>query len=154
MINDIETKAEGICKPIIENLGYELVETTFRDLYGNPTLTFYIYKKGGISLNDCEIVTNAINDVLDEADITRGEFYHLNVSSLGLDRLIITEDDFRRNLDEDIELIFAKKIGKMKRTHGKLIAYDESKITILEKNKKVSYDRLNIETVRPYIDFK
>lgn len=155
MKNTIEMNSKELAQPIIESLGYELVETEYKKLYGNPTLTFYIYRKGGITLTDCEKVSVAIGDVLEEHDVTMGAFYHLNVSSLGLDRPIITLDDFRRNLDEDVELIFNKEIGKMKKTHGVLISYDDDIVTIKEKTgKEVSYERKNLSMVRPYVSFK
>jgi ribosome maturation factor RimP len=113
-MNGIEMKAEETGRPVIEKLGYELVETQYKDIYGNPTLTFFIYKKGGVTLDDCEAVSNALDGVMDENDVTDGKFYHLNVSSLGLDRPILTDDDFRRNIGEDVELIFVEKIGKKK----------------------------------------
>jgi ribosome maturation factor RimP len=153
-MNGIEMKAEETGRPVIEKLGYELVETQYKDIYGNPTLTFFIYKKGGVTLDDCEAVSNALDGVMDENDVTDGKFYHLNVSSLGLDRPILTDDDFRRNIGEDVELIFVEKIGKKKKTHGILVSYDGEKITITENGtRKASYDRKNLGAVRPYIGF-
>lgn len=154
MKDTIELKSFELAQPIIENMGYELVQTEYKKIYGNPTLTFYIFKVGGITLNDCEKVSAVIGDVMEEHDVTMGAFYHLNVSSLGLDRPIITMDDFRRNLNEDIELIFVKEVGKKKKTHGKLIAYDEETVVIEEKGKQTTYQRLNLSVVRPYISFK
>ncbi len=152
-MNEVAMNAEAIAGPVIEGLGYELVETDYKKVYGNPTLTFYVYKKGGITHEDCEKISSALDSVLEENDISHGAFYHLNVSSLGLDRPIITEDDFRRNLDEDIELVFREPIGKKKSAHGILVAYDAESITIKEKGKEVAFLRDNLSAVRPYISF-
>ena len=59
---NIEEKVENLLKPIIENLGYDL------------------YSEKGIDLNDCEKVSNSINEKLDEADYIK-EQYYLEVSS-------------------------------------------------------------------------
>ena len=155
MSNEIETIAEELCKPIIENLGYELVETSYKKNYGENNLTFYIYKKGGITIDDCETVSKAVDSVLDENDVSRGEFYYLNVSSLGLDRPIISEDDYRRSLGEDIEVIFLPEYApKKKKIHGKLISYDVENITIEEKGKSFTYEKRSLSMVRPYLNFK
>ena len=152
MNNDIELKATDLVADIISDMGYELVETEYKKIYGNPTLTFYIYKKGGITLEDCEKVSNAIDPILENNDISYGAFYHLNVSSLGLDRPILTNDDYRRNLGEDIEVLFDEN-SKKKKTHGILISYNDDEIVIEEKGKQVTYERINLSTVRPYIKF-
>lgn len=152
MNNDIELRAKDLVSDLISDMGYELVETEYKKIYGNPTLTFYIYKKGGITLEDCEKVSNAIDPILEDNDISYGAFYHLNVSSLGLDRPILTNDDYRRNIGEDIELIFEES-SKKKKVHGILISYNDNEIVIEEKNKKVTYERIKLFTVRPYIKF-
>ena len=154
MIDDIAFKAKELTQTAIENFGYELVETEYKKIYGNPTLTFYIYKKGGISLEDCEKVSNIIDEILEKNDITYGAFYHLNVSSLGLDRPILTNDDFRRNIGEDIEIILANADNKKKKVHGILVSYNDENIVIEQKGKNTIYERVNLTTVRPYINFK
>ena len=155
MSNEIEMTAHELALPIVTELGYELVETKYTKNDGQNHLTFYIYKKGGIMIDDCEIVSKAVDPVLDEHDVSHGEAYFLNVSSLGLDREVITDDDYRRNLDEDLEIFFKPGCcGKRKKTHGILLSYDDEKITINEKGKKCIYLRENLEKVIPFIDFK
>ena len=115
MSNEIEVTAHELALPIIEELGYELVETRYTKSNGENNLTFYIYKKGGIMIDDCEKVSKAIDQVMDDNDVSHGEFYYLNVSSLGLDRPVVTDDDYRRSVDTDLELIFADGTEKKKK---------------------------------------
>ena len=155
MSNEIEVTAHELALPIIKELGYELVETRYTKSNGENNLTFYIYKKGGIMIDDCEKVSKAIDQVMDDNDVSHGEFYYLNVSSLGLDRPVVTDDDYRRSVDTDLELIFADGTEKKKKkTHGVLLSYDEETVTINEKGKKVTYKKENLATVRPYLNFK
>ncbi|MCR4661371.1 MAG: ribosome maturation factor RimP [Clostridia bacterium] len=155
-MNNVEIKAFNLCKEVIEKLGFELVEVTYKKEYGTPTLTFFIYIKRGVTLDDCELVSTTIDPLLDEADISNGELYHLAVSSLGLDRIIKTNDDLRRNLNCDIELKLIQNLSKKKEViHGILQSYDEEKIVIVDKNgKEKEYIRSNIEKMKPHIDFK
>lgn len=151
---NIVANAKEIISPVVEKLGYEVVDIEYKKQYGENDLIIYIYKKGGVSLDDCELVNNALDEVLDKADISEGQNYNLNISSPGLDRKVVSEDDYRRSLDTELELIFITPIGKRDKTHGTLIAYDEICVTLKQKDKDIKYDKTNISIVRPYINFK
>ena len=70
--------------PIIEDMGYEVVDIEYKKLYNQMNLTFYIYKQGGITIEDCERVNNALDAPLEQYDITQGQPYILNISSPAL----------------------------------------------------------------------
>jgi ribosome maturation factor RimP len=116
-------------------------------------LTFYIYHKNGITLEDCEKVNNALEEPLDRFDITNGAPYVLNISSPGLDRPIVSEADFRRSLDTEVEVLLKEKIGKKTKLWGILTQYDEQKIVLTKDNTNTEILRPNIKLVRPYIKF-
>ena len=152
-MNVVAQKAQELVTPIIENIGYEVVDIDYSKSYGENNLTIYIFKKGGVTLDDCEKVNNALDEVLDNNDITDGVAYNLNISSPGLDRPIVTKDDFRRNLDTEIEVLFIEPVGKKKKTNGILVAYDDDTVTLRSKDKDVVIDRKNASQIRPYIKF-
>jgi len=147
MANVVEKLTEVLSPKALE-LGYEIVEIK----YEKAELTVYIWKKGGVDLNDCEKFHNAASEMLDEVDFTSGAQYTLSVSSPGLDRLIISDDDYRRNLDEEVEIIFDKATGK-KKTHGKLVDYSQDEVVLSEGNKQKNYNKKDISVLRPYIKF-
>lgn len=149
----ITDKAYEHIVPIVESLGYEVVDVEYKALYGRNTLTFYIYKLGGITIEDCVRVNDALDGPLEIFDITDGAAYDLNVSSPGLDRPIVSDRDFERNYGEDVELVFAPTLSKKKHTHGILKSHNETTVTIDEKNVEKQYERKNIKIVRPYIKF-
>ncbi len=146
-------RAEEVIVPVAESIGYEVVEIKYGVMYGENNLTVFIFKKGGITLEDCEKVNDALETVLDENDITDGEAYNLNISSPGLDRPVVSDDDYRRSLDTEIEIIFKKPLGKKKKVNGILVSYDENAVTLKVKDKEVSFERNNFDVVRPYIKF-
>lgn len=152
-MDKISEKAYSVINDIVVALGYEIVDIEYKTMYSEYNLTIFIHKKGGITLDDCEIVSNAIEASLDEADITAGTAYNLNISSTGLDRLIVSNDDYRRNLDTEIELVFHKTLNK-KNAKGILSSYDENTITLLSKDKEIKYNKADCQIVRPYINFK
>ena len=89
---------------IIEKLGYSLIDIEYKKKSNGMNLTIFIDKKGGVSLNDCEIVHNAIDKILDELDPTQGESYFLNVSSPGLDRNLNSDVLLSLNIGEFVDI--------------------------------------------------
>ena len=89
----IETKVEELLKDIIENIGYELYDVRYEKEGKDYYLRIIIDKPEGIDINDCENVNNAINDMLDEADYIKDQYF-LEVSSPGIERILnhITPD--------------------------------------------------------------
>ena len=77
---NIESKVEKLLEDIIKNLGYELYDVRYEKEGKDYYLRIIIDKLEGININDCETVNNAINDILDEADYIK-EQYFLEVSS-------------------------------------------------------------------------
>ena len=135
---------------VVEANGYEVVEIKYFKEYGRYNLTDFIWSKDRVDLNGCETVHNALDPIMDKYEELFPEEYVLNVSSSGLDRPIVTMDDFRRALDTEIEV----KDEKGKR-HGKLISHDENSFTILtgDKNpKEITISKTNVK-IQPYIRF-
>ena len=76
---------EQLAKALVESMGFELCDVEFVKEYGDWVLTYYIDKEGGVTIDDCEAVSRAIEPILDENDPIEQE-YTLSVSSLGIDR--------------------------------------------------------------------
>ena len=136
-------------EPIIQSLGMELVDVEFKKLYNQDTLIVYIDKDGGISLDDCEVVHNAIDMPLDELDPTLGKPYNLNVSSPGIDRPLKSARDFQKKIGLEVEVSLFKpleEIGKIKKFNAILIGYNEN-TSIVELEYKTKNIKLNIKDV-------
>ena len=99
----------------VEDLGYEIVEITYKKYLGDMNLTIFIDKDGGVDLNGCELVHKTIDPILDEIDPTNGEKYILNVSSPGIDRPLKTERDYKRNMDTEVNVSLFEKVGDLKK---------------------------------------
>ena len=92
-------------QPIAASCGAEIYEVVFKQ-GKNPSLTVFIDsdKEGGVDLDLCEAVHNAIDGPLDELDPTFGRPYTLNVSSPGLDRPFRNDKDFYKNIGKKVEI--------------------------------------------------
>ncbi len=92
-----EQKTEEILNPIVEKHGFDLWDVEYVKEGGNWYLRAYIDKPGGIMVDDCEVVSRELSDILDEKDFI-DEAYILEVSSPGLGRPLKKEKDFARSL--------------------------------------------------------
>lgn len=141
---------KAICDAAQSADGVEVVEIRYTKEYGSPTLTVLIWSQKGVDLDACESVHNLVSAALDRYEELFPENYVLNVSSQGLDRAIVTDDDFRRALGTEIEVV--EQSGK---EHGTLKAYEDETITILSgktpKEKIIS--RNTTVKVQPFIRF-
>lgn len=145
-----------LVKPIVEGLGMELVEVVFAKTKEGDALTVFIDKEGGVSLNDCEAVHNAIDAPLDDLDPTDGKPYTLNVSSPGLDRPFKTDRDFSKHIGFKVETsLFAPIAGVGKKFVATLAAYDPQGgvVTLELDGKSVAIDRKDIAIIREHIEF-
>ena len=149
---EYEQKAEALLSPIVESNGFELVDVEYVKEAGNWYLRGYIDKPGGITVNDCETVSRAFSDRLDEDDFIE-DSYILEVSSPGLGRPLKKERDFERSLGEEVEIRLYKALNKQKEFTGILKAYDKETVTIETAEGELVFDRPDIALIRLAFDF-
>lgn len=149
-----EAKAEELLSPIVEKMGIEIYDVEYVKEGSDYYLRAYIDKPEGVNINDCEAVSRAFSDALDEADPIE-EAYVLEVSSPGLGRTLKKDRHFQKSLGEDVEVkLFKATDGdKRKEFAGELIAFDEKTITIREDEKELTFERSNVAIVRLALDF-
>ena len=144
---------ENLCKAKIESLGFELCDVEYQKEYGDWVLTFYIDKPGGVTIDECEAVSRAIEPILDEADPIESE-YVLSVSSLGIDRPLKKDRDFERAMATELEIkLYAPQDGK-KQWIGTLSSFDAESFTVeTEQGKSMTFQKKDCALVRPNIRF-
>lgn len=147
-----EQKAEALLTPIVDSLGFELVDVEYVKEAGNWYLRGYIDKPGGITVNDCETVSRAFSDKLDEDDFIE-DSYIMEISSPGLDRPLKKEKDFARSMGKSVEIRTYRPIDKQKEFCGVLTAYDSNSVTISEDGTEKTFDKKDIALVRLAIEF-
>ena len=141
--------------PTIVGLGYEIVDVEYVKKGNDAALTVYIDKVPvGISLDDCEKVSVAIDPLLDELNPTNDEPYTLNVSSPGLDRPFKKQRDFERNYGKEVEIkLYAPMQGK-KIYEGVLISHNENTTEIELDGKQIKIENSKIAIARPLVRFE
>ncbi len=153
-MSKISESVQNFIAPIVEGLGYEIVEVEFAKKYDGDNLTVVIDKPNGfVDINDCERVHNAIDLPLDELNPTNDKPYTLNVSSPGIDRPIKTDRDFTKNLGEQLEINLFKMFNKKKVYVGKLLSFDSENIDLETEKGNIQIPRNLISKATKYIDF-
>lgn len=151
------SKVKDVCEkeltPIIEKMGYELLEVSYQKLADGMNLIFTIDADTPITIEDCEKVTKAIDPILDELNPTDDKPYILSVSSPGIDRPIKTERDFKRNMGKEVEITLFKKLDGEKKFVGTLESFSQTQVTILQKDKPLTINRELIAHIVPVIKF-
>ena len=151
--DDYEVKATELIMPIIEANNYELVDLEYVKEGSSKYLRAYIDKPGGVTVEDCALVSREFSDKLDEKDFI-DEAYILEVSSPGLGRPFRKDKDFERNLDEEVEFKLYRAIEHKKDYVGLLKAYDKDKITIeFEDGSTMDFERNNLAIIRQTVYF-
>ena len=145
---DYESRTEEILMPLMEANNFELVDVEWVKEGANWYLRAYIDKEGGITIDDCETVSRALGDILDEQDFI-SENYILEVSSPGLDRPLKKNKDFERSIGKDVEIKLYKALNKQKEFTGILEGYDDECVTIrLEDETQMTFVRADIAIIR------
>lgn len=138
-------------------LGYELVDLEYKTLYGDKHLIVYISSEKGVSLDDCETVSNALDAPLDALDPTDSAPYCLDVSSPGLDRPFKTQRDFERNYGKKAEIkLYAPLPGTKEKTlTGVLVSRTDKAVTVKSDGaeEQTVIENSRIAMVRPYVEF-
>lgn len=151
--DEYEAKATELIMPIVQSNNYELVDMEYVKEGSSNYLRAYIDKPGGITVDDCEIVSRAFSDKLDEKDFI-SESYILEVSSPGLGRPFRKDKDFERNIGEEVELKLFKPVEHKKDFVGLLKAFDKDTVTIeLEDGGETVFERRGIAMIRQTVYF-
>ena len=150
MAKHIEEAVEAIVQEIVQDSNLEVVDVEYvkeRDWY----LRVYLDKEGGIEIDDCQRVSEMLEQILDEKDLLT-EAYILEVSSPGLDRVLKKARDFEREQGKSVDVTFYAPVDGKKTWVGTLTGYDPGKNAIvLDGEKELSLEK--IAQVRLHIDF-
>ena len=147
-----EAKTEELLQPLVDAHGFELVDVEYVKEAGNWYLRAYIDKPGGIAVDDCEVISRALSDKLDEEDYIE-DSYILEVSSQGLGRPLKKDKDFQRSNGKEIEDRTFRAIDKQKEFTGILKEFNKDSFTIVIEDNEMTFQRSETALVRLAFDF-
>lgn len=151
--NNTEAKVLPLLEPIVEANALELVDLEFVKEGVNWYLRVYIDKDGGVNIDDCELVSRALEAKLDEKDPIE-QAYILEVSSPGIDRPLKKEADFVKYQGEIIDVKLYKAVNGSKQYQGKLLGLENGVLSIEEENGNVvTFEHKDTASVRLAVIF-
>ena len=149
---DIEKRTEELVQPIVDAHQFELVDVEFVKEGGNRFLRAYIDKPGGIAVDDCEVVSRALSDLLDKEDYI-ADSYILEVSSPGLGRPLKKEKDYKRSIGKEVEIRLYRPINREKEFVGVLTSYTDTTVTIgNDDGESITFEKADIALIRLAFD--
>lgn len=148
---NIETKAQNLIQPIIHDLGYELYDVQYLKEGKDYYLRITIDKPEGITIEDCETVNRAIDEILDEADFINTAYF-LEVSSPGLERILRKPWHFEKQIGNQIQVKLFQAIEKQKELQGILIESNENELKMQINEKLIKIEKKNIAVAKTVAD--
>jgi ribosome maturation factor RimP len=128
-----ESQLRDVTDRVVRECGCELVELVYRRGGGRWTVRVDIDRPGtpGVGIEDCQRVSRALEEVLDERDLIPGS-YNLEVSSPGVDRPIRTADDVRRNAGRAVTVLIRDEAGGERTVEATLQGLENDELVLVE----------------------
>ncbi len=147
MSNNVKDTTEKLVLPILEAENFKLVDIEYVKEGQDWFLRVFIDKDGGITIDECGMVSGLLSDKLDEVDIIPGNYF-LEVSSPGVERPLKTVEDFIENVGKNIYVSLYTQIDGEKEYEGILMEFADNIVTIKYKVKtqhkevQIPYDKI------------
>ena len=126
---EIVARFRTLAEPILGDLGSELVDAEFRREAHGWVLRLYMDRPGGVTLEDCQRVSEELGDHLDVEDFI-GYPYHLEVSSPGLDRPLTRDQDFVRFAGQAARLSTSEALQGRRNFRGRLAGLQDGAVLL------------------------
>ena len=145
---------EQLVRPVTDKLGLILWDVEFKKEGADFILRVSIDKDEGVSITDCENVSNELNPLLDEADPIQ-DAYYLEVSSPGVERVLRTMEHFSQCVGQKAQIKLYKAIDGRKSLIGIITECDkEDTVAIAEGDKVTEIPLESIAKANIVFDFE
>jgi ribosome maturation factor RimP len=135
----IKQKIYKFASQTAEDEGLELISVDVLGGGKKILLRIMVDKEGGVTISDCERMSRSLEALLDVEDPIKGP-YILEVSSPGIDRPLIKQADFEKNIEKLVRIVTKEKIDNQTFFIGRIIDVGEGWIRIRLEKKKESKD--------------
>ena len=146
-MNRIAQQVWDLAEPLAREQGLELWDVTYTKEAGQWFLRVYIDKDGGVSINDCEALSKALDPVLDEADPIP-DSYVFEVSSAGAERELKRPRDFEKFMGSSVEVRLYKAAEGSKTWTGVLTGYEDGNVRLQTAGKEYVFEKAQVAKIR------
>lgn len=148
---NISKQLNSLIKPVVDELGFELVGISQKQENSRSILEIIIDKEQGITLDDCALVSEKISLLLDVEDIFQNKYY-LEVGSPGIFRELTREQDFKRSLGKRIKANLKNPVKGQRQWVGMLKVHADQRIIIGVAHGEIPIDLDNIKSIQLFPD--
>ena len=141
-----------LAAPIVEEQGCSLWDVEYVKEAGTWYLRVLIDKEGGVDILDCENISRALSDLLDEADPIESS-YIFEVASVGAERPLKRPGDFEQFMGSPVLLKTYKPVDGRKEFSGDLAGYDNGAVTLRIGEEEKRFEKDAVALVRLRCDF-
>lgn len=129
--NTVIQKVNELVQPILDEHNFELFDTEFVKEGPSWYLRVYIDKEGGITLEDCVTVSDALSEALDKCDPDPiPQQYFLEVSSPGAERALRNEADYQKAVNDYIHVSLYQPVDGKKVYEGTLTKLSDDELSL------------------------
>jgi ribosome maturation factor RimP len=125
----LEARVAHIVEPVAIGLGYRLVRVKLSSMNGATLQIMAERPDGTMTVEDCERLSRDLSPVLDVEDPIDAA-YHLEVSSPGIDRLLVRRSDFVRWVGHQAKIELARPQDGRRRFKGVLGGLDRDAVRL------------------------
>lgn len=151
-MSKVEESVWSCIEPKVNELGLSIYDVEYVKEGMNWYLRVFIDKEEGVSIEDCENVSRAIDPLLDELNPIKTA-YSLEVSSPGIERVIRRDEHFKKYMGEKVEISVFKPINDAKKFECILKDINDNEVIVNYENNEVKIDRKNISLVKTIYEF-
>ena len=148
----VTEQVAAFAEPIVKEHGCELWDVEYVREGSEYFLRLYIDKDGGVDINDCEAISRALSDILDEADPIESS-YIFEVASAGAERPLKRPGDFEQFMGSPVLLKTYKPVDGRKEFSGDLAGYDNGAVTLRIGEEEKRFEKDAVALVRLRCDF-
>ena len=134
-----EAKTTELIQPVVEANGVELFDVDYVKEGSDWYLRVYIDKEGGVTIDDCQNVSRAFNEILDRENYIDDQY---------ITRPLKKEKDSEKSIGRMIEIKLFSPVDKSKEYSGVLKEYDKDTVTISIDDVTKTFDRSNLAMIR------
>ena len=128
-------KVKELVLPLLSAQQVKLVDLFLRREGRKAILRFLVDKSGGITLDECAQLNWDIGRILDEQDVIQ-ESYVLEVSSPGLDRSLVSTNDFQGVQGQLVKIVLHQPLNRQNVWIGFMNSVDDENVIIQTKEKE------------------
>jgi len=152
MSSVMEQQISSLVEPLVRARGLELVNVEYIKEGAHWYLRLYIDKNGGVDMDDCTGVSHAVSEMLDQRNPIP-QAYMLEVSSPGLERPLLKDEDFIRFQGSLVTVHTTSLYQGYKEFTGNLMGLINDEIVLEYEDKRMAIPRALAKKTHLALDF-